>query len=118
VAKKARQRLEEPEEASFEFPTFDEPKFIHHELEQTFATLTAFGLSIAIGVVSFLVGRAVDLFVVPFVVGLALVAASPWVVQRLRTESSTYTRGEWAGLIAIAFFGWLGIWFLLSDLIR
>ena len=42
--------------------------------------------------------------------------ASPWIFQRLRPASSEYTKGDWASLILMQTFGWLGIWFVLTDL--
>jgi len=34
----------------------------------------------------------------------------------LRTKSAIYTKGDWAGLIALEFFGWLALWFVLLNL--
>ena len=47
-----------------------------------------------------------------------LLAGSPILIQRLRPKASEYTRGEWAGLILLEFFGWVGFWFLLSDVLH
>jgi hypothetical protein len=115
VAKKVRPKTEE-EAAGFEFPVFDEHKFVHHEFEQTMATLIAFGLSMVLAVASYLLGRLNLTFVLPLIAGLAGIVFSPSIVQRLRPLASEYTRGEWAGLILLELFGWLGVWFLLTDI--
>ncbi|HTT34330.1 MAG TPA: hypothetical protein VLX64_05530 [Thermoplasmata archaeon] len=119
MAKKARQRLAEAEaDASFEFPEFDEPTFLRHEFEQTWATVLAFLLAVADGILSYLLGRIVPLLVVPAAVGIAWLGLSPFLIQRLRPTSDQYTRGEWAGLLLLEFFGWVGFWFLLSDVLH
>jgi hypothetical protein len=120
MAKKARKKLEEAEEArSFEFPEFDETKFIEHEKEQTTATAVALGLAVLLGVVSFLIdrfaGTAGVVVYIPLGVGLLTVASSPFLFLRLRAAAEEYTKGDWATLILLQVFGWLGIWFLLTD---
>ena len=118
MAKKARQRVEEALEKPFELPEFDIPKFLHHEFEQTRATLVAFGFAVVLGVVSFLLSRLPTYVLVPFGVGFVLLGASPFLIQRIRPRWEEYTRGEWAALIAVEFFGWIGFWFLLADLVH
>ena len=117
MAKKVRPKSED-EADGFEFPSFDETKFVHHEFEQTFATVTVFALGLAYAAISFLLGRLNITFVLPLVAGLAGVVFSPSIVQRLRPLAAEYTRGEWAGLILLELFAWLGIWFLLTDVFR
>jgi len=114
MAKKARRKLEEEEEAhSFQFPEFDELKFILHELEQSWALAIAFILTVGLAVVSWALDRlASGLAFVPFILGIGLIAFSPSLIQRLRPLAHEYTRGDWAGLIVIEVFGWLGLWFL------
>ncbi len=51
-----------------------------------------------------------------FPIGILLLAVSPFLIRRLRTKSSIYTKGDWAGLIALEFFGWLALWFVLLNL--
>jgi hypothetical protein len=116
VAKKAKRRLEEDEQyRSFEFPTFDEPKFIHHEFEQTVATVIAFGFAVGLGAFSFAVGGTVLTALVALVVSVAVIVFTPWLFQRIRPLAAEYTKGEWAGILMMEIFGWLGIWFLLTD---
>jgi len=123
VAKKARKRLEEEAEAnSFEFPVFDERAFISHEFEQTVATGFAVAFAVLLAVISFGLDRVLRSAsqaalegAVPALVSLALIIASPFLLRRLRTAASTYTRGDWASLILLELFGWLGFWFLLTD---
>lgn len=119
MAKKARKRLEEEEESrAFTFPAFDEIEFMFHELEQSRATLIALILTVSLGVASWLLQRFVGLWFVPVLVGIAVIAFSPTLVQRVRPKATEYTRGEWATLIMLQLFGWLGLWFLFFDLFR
>jgi predicted tellurium resistance membrane protein TerC len=122
VAKK--KKLESEDEVGFEFPEFDEGAFIAHETEQTVATVIALGVAILLAVVSFAIdsvagGHAVGgtdpLVFVPPLVGVAVIIASPFVIGRLRPASTDYTKGDWASLLLIEIFGWLGIWFVLTD---
>jgi hypothetical protein len=123
VAKKARRKLEEEtEESSFQFPEFDEGKFLAHEFEQTIATLLAVVLGLVLAVVAwawdrYLAGPLPVLLVVPLILGIAVIAFSPFFVPRLRPAAADYTRGDWAGLIVIQLFGWLGLWFLLLNVL-
>lgn len=115
MAKKARRKLEEDEEyKGFRFPEFDEKKFLAHEFEQSIAGAIAIVLAIGLGFACWALDRVAPVFVAPLV-GVAGLAVSPLLIQRLRPLSAEYTRGEWAGLIAMELFGWLGIWFLLVD---
>ncbi|MCI4354391.1 MAG: hypothetical protein L3K06_03395 [Thermoplasmata archaeon] len=123
MAKKARKKLEEDAAAgSFEFPEFDLGGFMQHEFEQTFATGFALLVAVVLAVVSFGIDRALSGFsqptlqwVLPMAVSIAGIALSPFLVQRLRVGRPEYTRGDWASLILLEVFGWLGFWFLLSD---
>lgn len=119
MAKKAVRKLEEDDEyRNFEFPAFDEGKFLSHEFEQTYATLLAFAFAMLIGLASFAVSRTVLGALAGFGVGVVLIVATPYVIQRLRANSSEYTRGEWAALLLLEIFGWLGSWFLVTDLLH
>ena len=123
MAKKARKRLEETEAAaSFEFPTFDERGFIRHELEQTTATGFAFGLAVLLAVLSFGIDRLIGpggsptlQAALPVLVSIGVVIASPTLLGRLRPAVAEYRRGDWVSLFLLELFGWLGIWFLLTD---
>ncbi len=125
MAKKARKRLEEDAEAAgFEFPEFDEEGFVAHEFEQSVATGFALGLAILLGAVSFglthvlaMAGTGVLEGLVPVVVGIMTIATSPLLWGRLRAAASEYTKGEWASMILVEVFGWIGIWFLLTDVL-
>ncbi|MCI4317914.1 MAG: hypothetical protein L3J96_05190 [Thermoplasmata archaeon] len=118
MAKKAKRKLEEDEaNASFEFPEFDERKFIVHEFEQSWAIAIAFALSGLLGALSYLIDRVNLPLIFPVVVGVGLVALSPFLILRIRPLASEYTKGDWAGLILTEFFGWLGIWFLLLNVL-
>jgi hypothetical protein len=123
MAKKARRRLEETEAVvSFEFPTFDERGFVRHELEQTVATGFAFALAVLLAVLSFALdrviaptGQAILQVALPVLLSISVVIASPILWARLRPAASEYRRGDWASLILLEMFGWLGLWFLLTD---
>lgn len=117
MAKKARRKLDEDEEyKGFRFPEFDEGKFLAHEFEQSIAGGLSIGMAIVLGFACWFVDRVAPVFVAPLV-GSAGLILSPFLIQRLRPLSAEYTRGEWAGLIAMELFGWLGIWFLLVDVL-
>jgi hypothetical protein len=125
VAKKARKKLEEDAEAgSFQFPEFDEHAFIEHENEQTIATGFALLLAVVLAAVSFGIDRGLAGFsqptlqwLVPMAVSIGAIAFSPLILQRFRGDAPEYTRGDWASVILLEVFGWLGFWFLLSDVL-
>lgn len=119
MAKKAVRKLEEDDEyRNFEFPAFDEGKFLSHEFEQTYATLLAFVLAVVVGLVSYAVSLTPLGALAGFGAGLVLIVTTPYLIQRLRPSSSEYTRGEWAALLLLEIFGWLGVWFLVTDLLH
>ncbi len=116
MAKKARKKLEDEEEAAFEFPVFDDAAFVKKEFELAAGLTIAGVIALALG----FAGGALTLAGVPwwgpFLVGLVGVIATPIVISRLRTRSTLYTKGDWAGLIFLVFFGYLAVWFLIVDL--
>jgi hypothetical protein len=115
VAKKARRKPDEEEEyRTFKFPEFDEGKFLSHEFEQTGAAVVAVGLAVLLGAASFLIDRA-NLIFLPPVVAIAVIAFSPYLIQRIRPPKNPYTKGEWVGLLVTELFGWLGVWFLFLN---
>jgi len=116
MAKKARRKLEEEEEAAFEFPVFDETAFMNKEFELTYALTIACAFTLFLGVLCWAMTVAGLLWYVAFPVGVVLLALSPFLIRRLRTKSAIYTKGDWAGLIALEFFGWLALWFVLLNL--
>jgi hypothetical protein len=118
MAKKARQKAKEDAEEAFEFPEFELKKFLTHEYEQTFATAIVVMLAVALAVLAFLLDRTGLPVVLPVILGIAVVAFSPFVVQRLRPAARDYTKGDWAGLMLTETFGWLGLWFLLLNVLH
>jgi len=124
VAKK--KKLEEEEVEGFEFPEFDEAAFIAHESEQTIATGIALAIALILAAVSFAidsvagahpVGGIQPLVYIPPVLGVAVIIASIFVIGRLRPASTEYTKGDWASLLLIEIFGWIGVWFVLTDVL-
>ena len=116
MAKKVRRNPEEEDpEKSFQFPPFDQQAFLNREFEQGRAMWIAVGFAGLLGGLSYLINRLGLLLVLPIVLGITVVALSPFLIQRLRAKARKYTRGEWAGLILLELFGWLGIWFLLLN---
>ncbi len=116
MAKKAKRKLEEDDEyKSFQFPEFDDTKFLAHEFEQTYATAIAFGVAGAMAVVAYLIDRANVPAVVAVVASILILLSAPFLIQRLRPLSTEYTKGDWAGLIVMMLFGWLGLWFVLLN---
>jgi len=115
VAKKAKRKLEEEAENAFEFPEFDEKGYLAHEFEQFYATVTGFVLGVVIGVAAFGVGLTGVSVYLPLGVGLAGTAAGALVIRQLRAGSADYTKGDWAALVALMFFTFLGFWFLLAN---
>ena len=116
MAKKARRKLEEEEEAAFEFPPFDETSFATKEFEIGQGLLLVGIITVAIGLASWVLSVFGLSVYVPLGLGLLVIILSPFAIQRLRTLSSLYTKGDWAGLIAMEFFGWFALWFLLLNL--
>lgn len=124
MAKKARKKLEEEAEASFEFPEFDVGAFMRHEFEQSVATGIALALAVILGVVSVVLTHVLSTAapgvlegIVPAGLAIATIAASPLIVGRLRAAAKDYTKGDWASMILMELFGWIGIWFLLTDVL-
>lgn len=115
MAKKAKRKIEEEEVSKFEFPVFDEHAYIAHELQLTWATLIAFGVAVMAAVLSAVVGLSLAP-IAGLAIGIALVIANPLLIRSVLPKSSDYTKGDWAGVIAITFFGWLGLWFLFQSL--
>lgn len=122
MAKKARRRLEEDAAPPFEFPEFDEASFVRHEYEQTNAMFFSIVVAVGLAVLSLALDRLLAGVSpaslqgwVPAAVSLALIAISPLILLRLRNGAPDYTRGDWATVILLEVFGWLGFWFLLSD---
>ncbi len=116
MAKKARKKMEEDAIPAFEFPTFDEAGFVWKEYQLATATALAGLVAIVLGLVSWLMTAAGLNGFIPFGIGIAGMAGSVFLIQRIRPNSTHYTKGDWAGLLALEFFGWIAIWFLLLDI--
>ncbi len=116
MAKKAKRKLEEEEAASFEFPVFDDTAFVKKEFELAVGLTLASLLSIVVG----FVGWGLNVVGVPwwgsFLIGILVVGLSPVIIARLHAGSAIYTRGDWAGLIFLVFFGFLAVWLLLANI--
>ena len=116
MAKKVRRKPEEEEADAFEFPVFDEVAFVTKEFELTYALSIAGALAVLIGVVSWILSVVGLAWFEVFALGILLIALVPFVIRRIRPRSSTYTKSDWVGLIALMFFGWLALWFVLQNL--
>jgi hypothetical protein len=116
MAKKVRRKLEEEEAAAFEFPVFDEPAFLTKEFELTYALALAGAFTVLLGILSWALSVMGLFWYVVFPLGILIIALIPFAIRALRSQSSTYTKGDWAGLIALEFFGWLALWFVLQNL--
>ena len=116
MAKKARKRLEEAAEPAFEFPEFDEAGFVWKELELTAATWLSGVFLLIAGIVSWTLTTIGLPWFVPFPIGIVLIVLGMYLVRRLRTGSHAYTKGDWASLFMLEFFGWLALWFVLVNL--
>lgn len=115
MAKKVRRNPEAEEEAKFEFPAFDEAGFVTKELEMTFALSLASAFAVLLGVVSWAMTNAGLPWWAPFLIGFVGTVLSLFAIRRLRERSAVYTKGDWAGLFALEFFGWLALWFVLVN---
>jgi len=115
MAKTVRRKLEEEEAAAFEFPVFDELGFMTKEFELTGALLLATLIAFLLGVMGWALTAVGLPVLVSFPLGIVGLIASPYLIRRVRGKSSLYTRGDWAGLIALEFFGWLALWFVLLN---
>ena len=116
MAKKVRRKPVEEEAPAFEFPVFDETAFVAKEFELTTALTLASVFTVLFGILSWALSVLGLLWYLVFPLGILLIALSPFLIQRLRRKSSIYTKGDWAGLIALEFFGWLALWFVLLNL--
>jgi len=116
VAKKVRRNPEAEEEAKFEFPEFDDAGFVKKELEMTAALSLASAFAVLLGLLSWWVTNSGLPWWIPILIGFAGIIASPFAIRRLRAKSDLYTKGDWAGLLALEFFGWFALWFVLVNL--
>lgn len=118
MAKKAKRKKEDDPAPSFQFPVFDASQFLAHESEMTVATTIALLVAVGLGVLSWALESAGTPWFVPVVLAFAIMAALPVVLPKLRTTAAAYTKGDWAGLVLMELFGWLGFWFLFADVLH
>ncbi|HYB78859.1 MAG TPA: hypothetical protein VEG66_03750 [Thermoplasmata archaeon] len=116
MAKKVRRKLEEEEEAAFEFPPFDEVAFVAKEYELTYGLAFASAITVLMGILSWVLSVSGFFWYIVFPLGVLLLLASPYIIGMFHAKSSIYTKGDWAGLLALEFFGWLALWFVLQSL--
>jgi len=115
MAKKVRRKLEEEEAAAFEFPVFDEVGFVTKEYELMGGVTVASVIAVALGLVGWAMSVVGLPWYPPFLVGLVGIIGSPYLIRRVRARSLLYTKGDWAGLLVLEFFGWLALWFVLVN---
>ena len=117
MAKKVRRRPDEDaEEKAFEFPVFDEAGFATKEFQLTGAIALGSVLALVFGVFAWLCTHAGLGWYVPFPLAFLLVLLSPWFLRPVLSGSSGFTTGDWAGVVALEFFGFLAVWFVLVNL--
>ena len=116
MAKKVRRKPdEEAEEKAFDFPVFDKTAFASKEFQLTWAVVLGAVVAVVLGAFgSFCTGSHLPWYV-PFPVGFLLVLLSPWLFGWVLPSSTTFTKGDWAGVVALEFFGFLGVWFVLVN---
>jgi hypothetical protein len=116
VAKKVRRKPdEEAEEKAFDFPVFDERAFASKEFLLTGAVTLAGVIAVLVGAFAWLCTSIALPWYVPFPIAFAIVAASPVFLGRVLRGSSVFTKGDWAGLLFLEFFGFLAVWFVLVN---
>jgi hypothetical protein len=117
MAKKVRRSPDEEAAASFELPSFDEAKFFTKEFELGGALGFTALFALIAGALSW-VGTSLGVWWwAIFLLGFADVFSSYWVLRRIRPKAELYTKGDWAGLLAIQFFGWIALWFVLVNVV-
>jgi hypothetical protein len=117
MAKKVRPRGEAvQQEPGFEFPVFDEAAYINKEYEITRGMAIAGLLAVMVGIASWAGTSAGLPWFVEVVFGFAALFAVYPVVHALHPRAHVFTKGDWAALFAVVFFGWLALWFMLLNL--
>ena len=123
MAKKARKLLETKEEfEQFQFPKFDEGKFILYELEQSSATLFSIALAVLVALATWRLtlyglgqGAGTIFGAISVVIGIGVGILLPFLIRAVRELSATYKKGDWAMLIILYLFLWLGLWTILLN---
>jgi hypothetical protein len=118
VAKKGRRRTdEEAEEHAFEFPVFDEKQFASKEFELTGSVAVAGAVAVLLGGFAWFCTSLGLAWYIPFPLAFLAVVLSPLFLDRLRPGRTIFTKGDWAGILALEFFGFLAAWFVLVNAI-
>ena len=118
MAKKARRKLdEEAEEKAFDFPVFDEVGFAAKEFELTSVVAFASAIAALLGALAWFCTSVGLPWYVPFPLAFVVVLLSPIFLGRLRSGTSIFTKSDWAGVVALEFFGFLAVWFTLVNVV-
>lgn len=115
MAKKVRRKPEEEAAAAFEFPHFDEDAFALKEFELGRGLAVIGVITLGLGLLSWAISTAGTSVWIPLGIGIVTLILSPFLLQRVVSRSGLYTKGDWAGLLMMEFFGWFGLWFLLLN---
>jgi hypothetical protein len=113
LAKKRRQKIEKKDEIEFNFPEFDEHKFISLELSKAKISLISFLFAIGMVFITY------QLYLVtypdaraPMVLGIFGVVALPLIVKQLKIDISEFDWKNWFGGGAVYVFSWLAIFII------
>lgn len=118
MAKKVRRKLDEEAEAkAFDFPVFDEAAFAAKEFQLTGAVGAASAIAVLLGALSWACTSARLPWYLPFPIAFLVVILSPLFLGKLLSGSTLFTKGDWAGLLALEFFGFLAVWFVLVNVV-
>jgi len=116
MAKKVRRKPDEDaEEKAFDFPVFDEAGFASKEFQLTWAVALGTVVAVLLGALAAFCTTSGLGWYIPFPVGFALTLLSPWYLGLALRGSSGFTKGDWAGVVALEFFGFLAVWFVLVN---
>ncbi len=117
MAKKVRRKPdEEAEEKAFDFPVFDEAGFAAKEFQLTSGIVLGSVIAVLLGLLAWSATHANLGWYVPFPIAFAIVLLSPWFLGRIVAGAARFTTGDWAGIVALEFFGFLAVWFVLVNL--
>jgi hypothetical protein len=118
VAKKVRRKPdEEAEEKAFDFPVFDEAAFADKEFRLTWGIALGSTVAVLLGAFAWFCTSVQLGWYVPFPIAFLLVLLSPWLLGRAVRGSTKFTTGDWAGIVALEFFGFLAVWFVLVNVL-
>jgi hypothetical protein len=116
VAKKRRQKEVKKEDYDFNFPEFDEVKFIKKEFTKAKVAFITAGYAVVIAIVSWiLLNISFENWQIPVIIGFAAVFTLPLVLQKIKIDISEYEWKSWIGAGAIYIFIWLAVFILLCN---